>query len=425
MLVFVMALWLSLDIRRELISGDSLPYRYLPEAIIEGHTFRLDRFSELATAPNNYAVIRDGGGHLVSKKPIAPVLAMLPVHIAYKFLIGPPRTDTERAVIGKLSMSIIGAATAAVLVLLVSSFAGAWWGLAAGLGLYALTPFWFVTLDAWPHPVLALCNVLSLFAVWRRPTCRASWAAVGFLQAFAIASRVGALPVTVAFIVYGLTVQPEGRLRRMGFALLGAAAPLLLLFLYNAMMFGSPFTSGFRGQYQNRLALPLEGIAGLLFSPAKGLLLYAPVLTLAFAIPRAVWREPLAKLCLGAFIVHLIFWSCYADWWGGHGFGPRYLSEVIPFLIVLVVMNLRHWSVTPKRGVAMATVVILALWSLAVQKIAWRSWDGVYHGRFDPSWEQGGSWTWSAPYEPAWRLGRDKWYADRPVKPLRGDSSSP
>ena len=81
---------------------------------------------------------------------------------------------------------------------------------------------------------------------------------------------------------------------------------------------------------------PWAGLAGLLFSPNRGLIVFSPVVLIAFAGMAAAWRARRttpALACSVAAVVQIAAYSFYSVWWGGHTFGPRYLLDVLPLLV--------------------------------------------------------------------------------------------
>jgi hypothetical protein len=75
-------------------TGDGIPYRYLPTAILAHGNFSLDAWPELGE-PGVYAVVRDKHGRLASKKPVLPGVLMTP---AFPFLILLAALGTERLI---------------------------------------------------------------------------------------------------------------------------------------------------------------------------------------------------------------------------------------------------------------------------------------------------------------------------------------
>src|SRR6185436_3677536 len=72
-----------------------------------------------------------------------------------------------------------------------------------------------------------------------------------------------------------------------------------------------------------------EAWAGLLISPNRGILVFSPVVLVALAgvVPgiRRGAREPFLW-CAAAMGAEYALYACYSVWWGGHTYGPRYLT---------------------------------------------------------------------------------------------------
>jgi hypothetical protein len=88
----------------------------------------------------------------------------------------------------------------------------------------------------------------------------------------------------------------------------------------------------------------IEGLLGNLFSPSRGLFVYSPVLLFSisgfFIALRDVERNPLS-LAFGLIIVgHMIVVANASMWWAGHSYGPRFTTDILPFLVYFMSCNL-------------------------------------------------------------------------------------
>jgi hypothetical protein len=97
----------------------------------------------------------------------------------------------------------------------------------------------------------------------------------------------------------------------------------------------------------------VEGALGTLFSPNRGLFVFSPWIALALATTpfvaqqlRAGW---LVSWLLPVLALYLLVLSKYSVWWGGHCFGPRYWTDVIPLFAVLLALGL-EWAATRSRA---------------------------------------------------------------------------
>src|SRR5262249_33904260 len=73
----------------------------------------------------------------------------------------------------------------------------------------------------------------------------------------------------------------------------------------------------------------VEALAGNLVSPARGLFVFSPMLAFAFSRRRL---ERLDVLFLVILVAHWLAISSFPHWWGGHSVGPRFFTDVLPYL---------------------------------------------------------------------------------------------
>jgi len=111
----------------------------------------------------------------------------------------------------------------------------------------------------------------------------------------------------------------------------------------------------------------LAGLAGLLFSPSRGLLVYSPVLL--FLAPAVwLWRRARRGRVVGACALfaaaHVLVHAVWPIWWGGDCFGPRLLAETLPGLVLLLV-PLLEWL--ERIRLARVAFIALAAFSVFVQ----------------------------------------------------------
>ena len=165
-------------------------------------------------------------------------------------------------------------------------------------------------------------------------------------------------------------------------ALAGAAAGIIPLLAFNWIAYGSPVEQGYGSKPFDTPAL--EGLAGLLFSPSRGLFIYEPwaLLALGGLVAARLSRGHIAGrlgmlLLMWALLVFV--YSTYAEWWGGRVFGPRFLDDLAPVLILGLAWAIRQGGFrTPlTRGL----LWLSAAWSLllfnAAALVYDQSWDTV------------------------------------------------
>jgi hypothetical protein len=168
---------------------------------------------------------------------------------------------------------------------------------------------------------------------------RGAVALSGLAFGFAVFNRPVNLLIVAPFALYVLWQH------RRAFLLFCAAAaiPAILMAWYSIHYWGSVTNLGqyLAGDYFNGQVGP--GLAGLLFSPSRGLLVFTPLFLFSFipmfAILRHPLREPLlTAIALGAAATILLYAKWYF-WWGGACFGYRLLTEIAPLLTILLAVG--------------------------------------------------------------------------------------
>jgi hypothetical protein len=93
-----------------------------------------------------------------------------------------------------------------------------------------------------------------------------------------------------------------------------------------------------------QFALFWTALAGNLISPARGLLVFVPTLFfVAFLLVRYrkhVRLQRLVWLSLAVVVVHIILVSGFNHWWGGHSFGPRLTTSLVPWFALLAILGI-------------------------------------------------------------------------------------
>jgi hypothetical protein len=88
-----------------------------------------------------------------------------------------------------------------------------------------------------------------------------------------------------------------------------------------------------------------EALAGNLISPARGLLIYVPALFfVAYLLVRYRKRLAFPRLTVLALIIIAVHWittSGFPHWYGGHSYGPRLMTGLVPWLVLLGIIGLQ------------------------------------------------------------------------------------
>ena len=170
--------------------------------------------------------------------------------------------------------------------------------------------------------------------------------------------------LTAPVLVLAAALQ-AGRRAAPVLRILGALAAVLALQLAANAARGSGWRAGY-GEFALRFSNPLAaGLYGLVLSPGKGVLLYAPVLV---AAAFGVRRLGLAAktLLLGAPLVHILVVARWSWWEGGSAWGARLLLPVLPLACAAAVLAPRRLAVG-----ALAAGAVLNLPGVLVSAGSW------------------------------------------------------
>jgi hypothetical protein len=319
---------------RPIPSGDTTPAALLPFAVALDHSLTFDRFEP-------YLNIQYGGpvyffhrhnGHLYSSYPIFPALLLLPLYAPLLLMRHLGQWPMDQLILfarlyEKVAASLVAASAVAMFFLLARRLTTEGKALVLTITFGFATETWAISSQAlWQHGMSQLLIVLSLYCLVRedRP-----WGlhGAGLFAALSIAMR----PTNVLFLLISAAVARRWKLLA-SYAIYGVLIGSLVA-SYNFAIF-----QDLRGGYIQSFngAFP-DGFAGLLFSPGRGLFFYSPVLLLVFltrssSLPRRVWL--IAVLFP---IAHILLYSKWPMWWGGHCFGPRLLTDITPCLVLLLI----------------------------------------------------------------------------------------
>ena len=284
-------------------------------------------------------------------------LLALPVMLPFALLASPEPAVFIPA--GHLAAALIEALATLLLWSVLGRFVSARWALGLIL-LYVLgTSVRTVSSQAlWQHPGVHLAISGALWLVLREtPVSRAWELAAGV--ALGLGTVVRQTTALVALGIAGL--EP----RRAALGVAGLLIGILPLLAWNRIAFGDAFEQGYGPKpFDLNIAV---GLYGLLLSPSRGLLVYAPYLVFACAALVLAWRRdgPVASRLRGLSIVWvatLAVYATYAEWWGGRVFGPRFLDDLAPVLFAALAWGIGQGLLASVAARLM--FFLMAAWSL-------------------------------------------------------------
>jgi hypothetical protein len=244
----------------------------------------------------------------------------------------------------------------------------------------------------WQHGPTMLLLALALFCLLDPK--RMAWA--GLFMGLAFAVRPTNLLSVVAFAVYIAFCN-----RRTLITYLALAVEAYAVFAY--ITFRTYGT--LQAPNYNRLGIELhphfvEALAGHLVSPARGLLIFSPVVLLSL-IGAVMWlrrRDRVGIMLFAVVVLHWIAMSGYSHWWAGWSYGPRYMTDILPYLAILCVPAVQ-WLMAHRAPALKAAVVVLVVCSVLFNangalSDAGFNWNGKPRNIDDA---QDRLWDWSDP----------------------------
>jgi len=123
-----------------------------------------------------------------------------------------------------------------------------------------------------------------------------------------------------------------------------AALGVIILLVYNTIVFGNPLEFGYpaaaeAGKSLNTFHTPLlVGLCGFLLSPGKSIFLFAPPIVFALFGLGKLWKTNRGLAAIAGFSLplYILFFSKYTQWEGGYCFGPRYLVPSLALLCLAI-----------------------------------------------------------------------------------------
>ncbi len=414
LLVLIAAFGVYMGNGHSLPSGDTIPGKLLPVSILVQGNLDMDEFAS-SIFPKTQYCMRNVNGRMLSSYPLGPAFTALPIYtIAYltmphvfgsnerEYLAARLGEDNDNAAshLEDLSAAVIAAFSVMLIWLICRSSLSLMSSLLVTAG-YALgTPIMSSASQAlWTHGPSCLALTLMLYGLLKKDAGRILLFIAGAAAGWAVFCRpTDALPL----VVLGPWIIWNCRKRAMWFAL-GALLIFGITSALNYSLYGH-ILGGYAGHSQ-RLTIQsfsTEALAGVLFSPSRGLFIFSPFLifgVIAGVISAIRHPTGYAAGCLLAAVAYVFFYAFWRDWGAGFSFGPRLLCDVVPFLMIPLIQSFE--SIRRNRWLLGIYMVLLALSCLVNVLGAYRGDDGwngtVYrHQKHYILWQiRDSQWKWT------------------------------
>ena len=339
-------------------------YATFPTAVsmVHRHSLSLDPYEHVKVLARSYTVSH-ANGHLLTSYPWAVGLFAVPAVVVIDVLhaFGGPSADAVVAhhpqaveAIQLLSASFVtGLACAALALLAYRRLQGPAgqrrrWALFCGLVFAFATSAWSSASRAlWQHgpSILFLAiALLALDALFPRRTDRdltperRPWAPL--VAGLALAAAVTMRPTNAVALGLGtiLVLWKTSNRSRIAYVV-GVLVVFVPWTLVTYLSYGTVLQPYDRA---TKLGLPstfFESIGAQLVSPSRGLFIFSPIVLVAIAglviASRRRSVTPLDALSAVAIPCYLIAIALFPVWWAGTSFGPRFMTETLPFFFVL------------------------------------------------------------------------------------------
>jgi hypothetical protein len=342
-------------------------YTKIPRQTYYFRACGISTFTGTPTAPRSVGGPAPPGptDHVCSMFP--PGISLLALPILLPFAIADP-TATDGTLLlrsGHLAAALIETLAALLLWAVIRRFTTAHWALALILLYWLATSVRTVATQAlWQHSAVHLAIAGALWLVLREgPVSTRRELLAGIALGFGAVVRQTTGLVAIAF-----TRAPRFGAGWPTVALLaGAGIGALPLLIYQQLAFGSAFESGYGPKPFD--AEVFSGIYALLLSPSRGLLIYEPWAIAGLVALGLSWRgtghvaERLRILSV-SWLALLALYASYPEWWGGRVFGPRFLDDLAPLLVVALAWGIGQGLLARTR--ARVLFWAGAAWSLLI-----------------------------------------------------------
>jgi hypothetical protein len=330
-------------------------------SIVNRHTLSLDAYQHVKVLATSYTV-GHAKGHLLTTYPWAVGLFMIPAVVAIDVLhaVGGPSADS---VVGTSQIGpqvqlwtasiVTGLACGTLALLAYRRLRGPakkrrHWALLCGLALAFGTSAWSTaSRSLWQHGPSLLFLAVALVALdhlfprnvdGNHVGAESNWAPL--VAGGALAGAVAMRPtnaVALALATFLVLWKGSGRSRSaylIGVFVVFVPWTLVTLHYYGTVL--QPYDAA------SKLGFPstfFESVAAQMISPSRGLLLFSPIVLAAVPGLVIAWKRasvtPLEVLSVVAIPCYLVAISLFPVLWAGTSFGPRFMTETLPFFLVL------------------------------------------------------------------------------------------
>ncbi len=224
-----------------------------------------------------------------------------------------------------------------------------------------------------------------------------------FATALALGLAVIGRPTNLlSYVVFGLyilmtdKISMNSKLKKAVVYGLGGLIPIIFELTVNKLIFGNADNPGYLEQMTGWRANWIEGFTGLWLSPSKGILTNSPIFIFIFYTFYEKFTNFFKKretdfyfplMCI--VLIHIAVMGKWYSWYGGYSWGYRMASDVIPFLVILLIPFFEKFY---EKKLWRLNAYLFGAISICTQTFGIIFFDGIWHTVFDGKdrW-----WLWS------------------------------
>lgn len=409
-------------------SEDTVPSLLLPAAIIAEKTFYLDSFYEFMrvryphpddkgfekdlvpfylrriTETVNLAGTEVAVPHYLSAFPIITPLMVVPLYwIAY--MLNVPLSWDTLAVLGHIGGALIMAGSGVAFYKLLETFFTTKKDakLLTIVYLFGTINYALLSQALWQHGTVQLFLILAFYYLLKSTRQTSIWQHTflfGLYCGLAFLSRPTAaiaFPFFMFYAVFKLWPNLKQIFKYGSEFALGFLPNALFFLWYNNKYYLSILNQGYADQAGSGwLGRFPEGFLGLWLSPSKGILVYSPIFIFALVGVYLILKKKdyrgdiLYFFSFAIVILHTLVLGKWKHWYGGWSYGYRMASDILPFLVLLIVPFLKSSIYKRFHKIFMLLLIL----SIAIQLHGIIFYDGIWHAAYDGGF-QNTSWLWS------------------------------
>ncbi|HOA18446.1 MAG TPA: glycosyltransferase family 39 protein [bacterium] len=408
-------------------SEDTLPAMFLPLSIVKSHTLYLDEYYDMLIQryphPDDKDYIKGLtpfylkkiGDHYASAFPIITPIISIPLYIIPA--LSSMEINWQNIIfLSHLSSSIIMSLAGSMFYVLLRK------GLNTGrrIGILGSLIYLFATINyalisqaMWQHGTVQLFLILAtLYWIYSLQEDKIlNYILFGLFSGLAILSRPTAVITFLILLTAAVLYKTKEKFREITnvqiksivlnkkllsylfYTILGILPSVLFFIWYNNTFYQNISNQGYADQLLGSWLSPFpQSFLGVWFSPSKGILIYSPIFVFSLmgltqSLKRKEYRNVIFFIII---LIHTLVISLWKHWYGGWSFGYRMSSDIIPYLVFMIVPFLNSDLFSKYKKL----FYILFAISVFIEIMGIIFFDGIWHAAYDKGFRDT-SWLWS------------------------------